>query len=459
MLLSSRQNTHRSVAGHWMQRTALVVTVTLLTSLFGNQSVQAQDTPLTNTPADSQTYLIQFQQSLDESQRTAWLARQGVELVAWLPQINVAEVRLLAGAEDTLAVAASDAAAVVFVENDAPVSGDLAITDPAYGNLDQSYGQQLLGVPAALDVTEGDGDIVIAIVDTGINLNHPEFKDRLVAGYDYVNNDTDPSDDHGHGTHIAGIVAAGRNGVGTVGVCPQCKLMPVKVLNARNGGTWSLVTKGILYAVDHGARVINLSLGSSVSSATLENAIKYADAHGVVVVAAAGNTGCQTTFYPAAIPSVLAVSGTDRNDVRWTQSSYGDYVDIAAPAVAIYSTYHDLEKTSGYAYMSGTSMATPFVTGLVGLTLSRRPDLSVNEVIAMIASNAVDLGAVGKDAEYGHGRIDVYATLLAANGGVAPITQTPPSDGSGEGDPGKGVVSTIYLPAISANQPPSPLAH
>ncbi len=419
---------------------------------FGAQPVLAQDAP----PAAPSAYLVQFQPEMDEAARAAWIARQGAELVSWLPQINVAELRPLNAAASnltgsltgSLTVAAADMASIVYIEPDGPVSGDYAVSDPAFGNANQSYGQQMLRVSAAWDITPGDDDIIIAIVDSGIDPSHPEFRGRLAPGYDFVNNDNDASDDHGHGTHVAGIAAAGLNGVGTVGVCPQCKLMPVKVLNARNGGTWSLVAKGILYAVDHGARVINLSLGATESKKLLEDAIRYAQEHGVVVVAAAGNTGSDIPFYPAAIPYVVAVGGTDRNDARWAQSNYGGYVDVMAPAVSIYSAYHDPAGSATYAYMSGTSMASPFVSGLAGLTFSRDPKLTAAEVIQLITEEAIDLGAPGKDTEYGYGRIDVYATLLAANGGVAPTPQNPPDDGSGGSS---APVAHLYLPAIVAH--------
>jgi subtilisin family serine protease len=410
-------------------------------SLFNAEPVQAQDNAGA-IAASPTTYLVRFQAHVGEAERAAWLASHGAELVSWLPQINVAEVRFTAGGEGEMAAglaAAGADQAVVYVEPDVAVSGDRVITEPAFNNADQSYAQQLLRLPAALDFTEGDAAIVIAIVDSGVNPDHPEFAGRLVAGYDYVNNDADPRDDHGHGTHVAGIAAAGLNGVGTAGICPQCKIMPVKVLNATNGGTWSLVAKGILFAVDNGARVINLSLGATINTTTLQSAIDYAEAHGVIVVAAAGNMGREVNFYPAAIPYVIAVSGTDRSDGRWSQSNYGSFVDVAAPAVSIYSAYH-----SSYATMSGTSMASPFVTGLAALVLSRQPKLKPAQVLDLIAGNAIDLGPTGHDKEYGHGRIDAYATMLAANGGNTPEPKTPPQGGA--------VSAKLYLPNIQVKQ-------
>jgi thermitase len=147
----------------------------------------------------------------------------------------------------------------------------------------------------------GSQQIIIAVVDSGIKLNHPEFKGRLVAGYDFSNKDAVPDDDSGHGTHVAGIVAAALdNGEGVAGVCPNCALMPVKVLNENNLGSWSQLARGILFAVDNGARVLNLSLGASTSSETLASAIDYAIESGVIVIAAAGTFNSDEPFYPAA---------------------------------------------------------------------------------------------------------------------------------------------------------------
>ncbi len=420
--------------------TALLLLLFFAVAALGAAPVQAQED-------GRNTYLIQFQPGVTEAERSEWLAAAGAHLIAWLPQINVAQVEFAAERAD-IAAAALAMTPVVYAEADALVTGVHTISDPAYADPDKSYAQHLLRLAQAWDVTEGD-EVIIAIVDSGINLQHPEFSDRLVPGYDFVNKDDDPSDDLGHGTHVAGIAGAGLNGIGTVGVCPQCKLMPVKVLNANNSGNWGNVAAGILYAVDHGAQVINLSLGATISSMTLVEAVGYAQDHNVVVVAAAGNRAQEEPFYPAALPTVIAVGGTDKSDGHWQTSSYGDFVDVCAPAVSIYSTYYSLQDTSGYAYMSGTSMASPFVSGLAGLLLSRRPDLTVAELTDLLTSTAVDLGDPGKDKLFGYGRVDAYAALLAANDGVTPEPADPPTDAP-TNPPSGGATkgSDLYLPVI-----------
>ena len=421
--------------------TAVFFFLVLLTAIMGGtQPVSAQDT-------QTESYLVQFQPGASQAARAAWLDETGAELVSWMPQIGVAEVRFAHGASLAAAsgAAGSDGGPITFMEPDVFVSGDAAVSDPAYLDPTQGYGQHLLDVSSAWNVTKGVSDTIIAIVDSGINLNHPEFAGRLVPGYDFINNDGDPTDDHGHGTHVAGIAAAGINGFGTVGVCPECKVMPVKVLNQRNGGTWGTVSKGILFAVDNGADVINLSLGATITSTTLISSVQYALANGVVIVAAAGNMASSNPFYPAAVPGVIGVSGTDSQDQYWQVSDYGDYIDVAAPAVNIYSSYHDLANTSGYAYMSGTSMASPFVSGLVGLILSRRPNLTVDEVTALLEKTAKDLGDPGRDPLYGFGRVDAHQALVAANDGIDPALQNP--DNGGATRP-----PAVYLPAVYSHR-------
>jgi subtilisin family serine protease len=359
------------------------------------------------------------------------------------------------------AAAVGIAGPVAHVEPDVAVSGDLftgnlsvgdlpagdgPVSDPGYVDGNQGYGQHLLGLAGAWSITKGSGDVIIAVVDSGVSPVHPEFAGRLVAGYDFINKDDDPADDHGHGTHVAGIAAAGINGVGTVGVCPECKIMPVKVLNERNGGTWSSVSKGILFAVDNGADVINLSLGATVSSTTLISSVQYALDHDVVVVAAAGNLANNAPFFPAAAPGVVGVSGTDAEDRYWPVSNYGDFIDVAAPGVNIYSSYYSLANGSGYAYMSGTSMASPFVTGLAALIRSRRPDLSAVEVAGLLSSTAKDLGDPAWDRYYGAGRVDAHAALVAANDGMDPAT---PAEPPLPAVPDPARAYAVYLPNIS----------
>lgn len=360
----------------------------------------------------------------------------GGRLVAWIPQIHVAEVQLTQPAAPVMSAAAT-APEVTFIEPDMPVVGVNLVLDPAFENETTSYAFTRIQAASAWEISTGSPQIVVAVVDSGVKLDHPELAGQLVAGYDFVNEHDTPDDDTGHGTHVAGLVAAALgNNQGIAGVCPGCRIMPVKVLNADNVGTWGNLAKGILFAADHGARVINLSLGSFTPSQTLNEAIDYARQRDVVIVAAAGNSGLNQPFYPAALDGVLAVSATDARDMWWSLSNYGDFVDLAAPGDLVYSTYHQLDNTyGGYAFMSGTSMATPLVSGLAGLLLSLDPDLNAEDVATLLQNGAEDLGAPGYDPYYGYGRINAQRSLSL-------LIETNPTANPGNG------VHQAYVPVV-----------
>lgn len=216
-------------------------------------------------------------------------------------------------------------------------------------------------------ITRGSSSVVVAIVDTGIQLSHPDLNSKIVEGYDFVDGDASANDTvNGHGTHVAGIVGAEtNNGLGGAGTCPNCSLMPVRVLDGSGNGYTSDVIDGIRYAVDSGARVINLSLGGPNPDPLMEQALNYAWSKGVFVACAAGNNGNvgNPINYPAYYTNCEAVGAVGSDDKRATYSEYGTWVDVAAPGSLIYSTY----RNSGWSYLSGTSMATPHVAGVAGL--------------------------------------------------------------------------------------------
>ena len=276
------------------------------------------------------------------------------------------------------------------------------------------WGLSKIKAPAGWDQHTGSPSIIVAVVDTGVDTAHPDLADKIVAGYDYVNNDNDPMDDHGHGTHAAGIAAAStNNGIGVAGVGWNVKIMPMKVLSGTGNGYDSWVASGIRGAVDRGAHVINLSLGGAGFSQTLKDATDYAIANNVVVVAAAGNTGSATINYPAGNPNVIGVGATDSSDKIASFSTYNSTVDVSAPGVNIASTYWNSGQHA-YAYMSGTSMAAPHVAGLVGLVKSKWSTYTVSQVADRIQSYSDDLGSPGRDDYYGYGRINAQRALASA---------------------------------------------
>jgi subtilisin family serine protease len=265
----------------------------------------------------------------------------------------------------------------------------------------------------AWNYTNGNG-IKIGIIDTGIQLDHPDLISNIKGGYNAINPNKSPNDDNGHGTHVAGIVAALNNNIGVVGAAYQAHLYAIKVLNANGSGYLSDVIEGIEWAINHGMQVINLSLGTSNNVQSFHDAIISAKNAGIVIVAAAGNNGGEV-LYPAKYPEVIAVSAIDSNNIIASWSNRGPEIDFAAPGVSIYSTY----RKSKYKTLSGTSMAAPHVTGSVALLLSRVEKCDTNndgkcspdEVYSRLQNTAVDLGDSGFDNLYGWGLVDALAAV------------------------------------------------
>ena len=266
------------------------------------------------------------------------------------------------------------------------------------------WGVQRIGADKIWSKTSGTG-IKIAIIDTGIQTDHADLAPNITTGYDFVNEDTNAYDDNGHGTHVAGIVAATQNSAGTIGASYTAKLMPVKVLNSSGYGYISDVAEGIYYAANNGARIINLSLGIPTDSYTLKTAVNYAANKGVLIVAAAGNESGAPCAYPAAYSSVICVVATDSNNKLANFSNVGG--ELAAPGVYNYSTF--LGGT--YKYLSGTSMSTPHVVGAAATIMSLCTECSTSEVRKVLQDTAVDLGTEGQDIIFGYGLVDLVSAI------------------------------------------------
>jgi type VII secretion-associated serine protease mycosin len=281
-------------------------------------------------------------------------------------------------------------------------------------------------LPQAWDLGKGSASVVVAVIDTGVDADHPELAGRVVPGYDFVNDDADPADDHYHGTFVAGVIAAKPdNGAGIAGAAWDASIMPLKVLGADGSGTDADVATAITWATDHGADVINMSLGGPESSPVLKDAIDYAVAHDVVVVAAAGNEGSDEPHYPAAYPDVVAVGATDWAGNLTGFSSYGSWVDVAAPGDAIVGTYPAPGPEPEYAQASGTSFAAPIVAGIAALVRAKNPAWTQAQVVSQLLRTARDAGPQGVDLAYGHGIVDASAAL---GGAAAPALHPPAGD-------------------------------
>lgn len=257
-------------------------------------------------------------------------------------------------------------------------------------------------------ITEGTEDVPIAILDSGVDPNHEDLKERIAKGYNAFLDNEEFYDENGHGTHVAGITAATTNNVaGIAGVSWHNPILAVKVLDENAEGTTFEIANGIRWATDHGAKVINMSLGDSHDSKIMYEAIRYAYDHDVVLIAAAGNDNVPTPMFPAAYAEVIAVSAVDDNREKAIFSNYGNHIDVAAPGEHIPSTFID----NHYVIMSGTSMAAPHVAGLAGLMRSINPELSNNDIAKIIMETADDLGPRGYDPYYGCGEINISKAL------------------------------------------------
>jgi type VII secretion-associated serine protease mycosin len=294
----------------------------------------------------------------------------------------------------------------------------------------QQWGLTQIKAEQAWDITTGSSDIIIALLDTGVATDHPDLG-KFVPGYDFVNNDSDPYDDHGHGTYTAGIAAAQtNNGQGVAGVAWGARIMPVKVLGARGQGSEEAIGVGIRWAVDHGARIISMSLGGDEDSPVMRDAVQYASDHNVLIVASAGNTPDGKPNYPAAYDPVLAVGASGRNDTYTGFSSWGPYVDVTAPGVGILSTAWD-NGTLTYEYGNGTSASCPFVSGVAALIWSVNPNLTAAQVKQIIEDSSDDQGDPGWDEHYGYGRLNALRAVQMAMQGPRP-TRTPTPTPAGQ---------------------------
>lgn len=304
---------------------------------------------------------------------------------------------------------------VEYVEPNYIYTTDFTPNDPGLSN---QWAWSKISAYTAWDTTKGSTSTVIAIVDTGIQRSHPDLDAKIVAGYDYVQGDTAPDDGNGHGTHVAGTSAAEtNNSTGGAGTCPNCKLMPVRVLDNNGSGSLTNVANGITWAADHGAKVVNLSLGGS-GSTTLQNAVDYAWNKGVFLACAAGNSNTSSTAsaYPGAYANCFAVASTNSSDARSSFSNYGSWVEVAAPGESIYSTWIN----SGYNTISGTSMATPHVAGLAGLLSSQ--GLTNSQIRQRICSTSDQISGTGT--YWTCGRINAAKAVGS--------TSTPPPSGGTE---------------------------
>ncbi|MDP3762798.1 MAG: S8 family serine peptidase [bacterium] len=365
--------------------------------------------------------LVKFKPTLIPQVREAIIGSHGGKVIEKIDALGVLTLSVPAGTEDKVVAALSKNPHVEYAEPNYLAFAVLTPNDPYFApnqwgleNTAQVIKEQIgladadIDAPAAWDVTTGVTiggiKIKVAILDSGIDQNHEDISSKIVAQRNFTTSST-TDDIYGHGTHVGGTVAAiTNNGVGVAGGCPDCVLMNGKVLGDNGSGAYSWVAGGIIWAADNGAKVINLSLGGNSPSKTLESAVNYAWSKGAVVVAAAGNCGCQSKIYPAAYKNVIAVAATNNQDKKASFSSYGaKWVDVAAPGENIFSTFPNhpfvIQTTHGrsqnYDFASGTSMATPMTSAAAALIWSTPYGTSAQAVRSRLETTAEKIGGTG----------------------------------------------------------------
>lgn len=360
--------------------------------------------------------LVQPRPGLSDAEFAKVLAPHGGKAVKRLGSLNLYVVSLPANAsEQAVAHALAQHPHIKFAEVDQFVAPDLVPNDPYYGS---EWHLQTMHVPAAWNYSIGTG-VTVAILDSGIDATHPDLQGQLVPGWNFFDNNSNTADVYGHGTKVAGVVAAvGYNSIGVAGISWGSQLMPVRVTDTTGTGTWSAIASGLNWAADHGAKVANLSFAVQASSST-QTAAQYFKNKGGVVVNSAGNYGTLDSTAPS--DALISVSATDGTDTLASWSSYGPYVDLSAPGVSIWTT----TMGGGYSAVSGTSFSSPATAAVAALMMTANPALSPTQIVSLLESTAVDLGAAGYDYYYGYGRVDAGAAVLAAAQGVAADTQPP----------------------------------
>jgi len=400
---------------HTWKATSIIIAVSLLISLAGFASPLSADDSQEEDLASGRL-IIQFEPGTSSSDRARIYRQLGGKLEAAIPELGVQVVSVPQYLVSHKFGACRSISEVRCIEPDYVAKAADVPNDPYFNNKYQ-WGMFKVKATQAWDITHGSRKVRIAILDTGIDSSHPDLAAKIVAKKDFTGSST-ARPANSHGTHVAGIAAAiTGNRVGVAGLGYGSALMDVKVLGDDGTGYYSSIAHGIIWATHNGADVINLSLGGSSPSSTLRQAVDYAWKHGAVVVAAAGNDGSKSAFYPAYYGNCIAVAATDASDKLSSWSNRGSWVDVAAPGTA-YST-----KPNGqYGYMGGTSMACSYVTGLAGLVSSVASDTNRNgrlndEVRSRIEGGSDDVGI-----NIAHGRINAYQ---AVKGSSAPPPPPP----------------------------------
>lgn len=416
---------------NWSNLVKKAVSTVSVFALLGVTTVIAQIPPAGTNDRIPGQVLVKFKDDTPPNVIDEQIRRHGAKLVDQVQALGVLVLGVPESSEDRVITALSKNPNVEYAEPNSLAFATFTPNDPYFvpnqwglENTGQTIKDQTgtvdadIDAPLAWDITTGIArgsiKIKIAILDTGIDQNHEDLSAKIVLQRNFTTSET-IDDLYGHGTHVGGIAAAiTGNRIGVAGGCPDCVLFNGKVLRDDSAGAYSWIANGITWSADNGAKVINLSLGGPSPSKTLENAVNYAWNKGSVVVAAAGNCGCQAKLYPAAYRNAIAVAATNNKDQKASFSSYGaKWVDVAAPGQDIFSTFpnhsYTINKSLNYDYGSGTSMATPMTSATAALIWSTSYGTSASNVRSRLETTADKINGTGN--WWSKGRVNAGAAV------------------------------------------------
>lgn len=379
---------------------------TIKTLLLSLLLLAFTSTAFAGSPFVKGELLVQHSAKATKANVDKAIQANGGSVLEELPQIRVKRIRVPEKNFNNVKAALANNPNFTFVEENFFAQGMTVPNDPGFPS--QWHHAKIMS-PSAWSLGVGSTSVPIAIIDSGVDPDHPDLMAKLQPGFNFLGNNTDTHDVLGHGTAVAGSAGAiANNALGVAGVAWNNPIMPLVVLNSDDWATYSNVSSAIIYAVNNGAKVINISLGGSSYSSTLDNAVNYAWNNGALVFASAANYNTSTPYYPAACANAVAVAATDSADNKASFSNYGNWIALTAPGVSILTT----SNGGGYGYWNGTSFSSPITAGLAALIWSANPQLTHQQVLDVLKSTADDLGASGFDSVFGHGRINAYNAMM-----------------------------------------------
>jgi subtilisin family serine protease len=336
-----------------------------------------------------------------------------------IPQLGVHAISVPASEAAAVMRSLTDSGLFTYAEPEGYVRALAIPNDPYYSS---QWHLGTINAAAAWNITTGSTSVPIAMIDSGVDSTHPDIAPKLIPGWNFVASSNNTADDLGHGTATAGTAAAAsNNALGVTGVAWLNPIMPLVVIDSTGSGNYSNLASAITYAADHGARIINISLGGTTPSSTLQSAVNYAWNKGAVIFAAAGNSATSSPEYPAACDNVVAVSATEPGDTLASFSDYGSWIDLSAPGDNILTTMNG----GGYGSWYGTSFSSPIAAATAALALSINPNLSAQGLVNLMEQNSDDIGPAGYDTSFGWGRVNAYKVAAAAAASISADTIPP----------------------------------